>query len=218
MGGRQFRESGADASEASERASENIFIAFQGVRGGLHDEDPVENVRRNKQFRDARYSGLDLVGRHFGCLVAIANTLNVDVYSSMIMMVEERYCLESRQGGLKKMSQMAVDSPIGCAGTAQPQSNKACGYDRQHSLCVGVAVLTRVHTKVAIFGQEEQRHVTALFAILRLSACCVCGGCFCTAKLLVTLFLRHPRESGWSRDHRRAAYEVVHDILCIVHR
>ena len=45
-----------------ERASENKFIAFQGVRGGLHDEDPVENVRRNKQFRDARYSGLDLVG------------------------------------------------------------------------------------------------------------------------------------------------------------
>lgn len=69
-------------------------------------------------------------------------------------------------------------------------------------------MLTRVPTKVAIFGQEEQRHVTALFAILRLSACCVCAGCFCTTKLLVTLFLRHPRESGWSRDHRRAAYEV----------
>lgn len=120
MGGRQFRESGADASEASERASENIFIAFQGVRGGLHDEDPVENVRRNKQFRDARYSGLDLVGRHF--VFSVLQSSLMDTYTSMFMMVEERYCLESRQGGLKTMSQMAVDSPIGCAGTAQPQS------------------------------------------------------------------------------------------------
>lgn len=51
------------------------------------------------------------------------------------MMVEERYCLEFDRGELKRMSQMAVDSSIVRAGTAQPQSSTKLVF-----LGVGVAV------------------------------------------------------------------------------
>lgn len=114
------------------------------------------------------------------------------------------------------MSQMVVDSSMGCAGIAQPQSSiKLAATIDKHSLVHTQWQCRRLYTALLVEASTgESSCATGLFTILTTLLWWVS---LQTGKIVGNLISEASRRSGWSRDHQRAATRIVHGILCIFH-